>query len=246
LESVLFDVGMDINCDLGEGIGNDHVIMPYLGSCNIACGGHTGNIDSMRSTVSLAKEHGVKIGAHPSFFDRDNFGRKEIEVPRELLKSQLMAQIMSLQEIARSFGVELHHVKPHGALYNLAAKSVDMAELIIDVMEGLDDKIFLYVPFNSVIESIAKKRGISNCVEAFADRNYNDDFTLVSRAAPYAVIDDPKEIQLRVDEMIMQHAITSINGIKKKADIQTICLHGDHPNAVQIAKLLYNFKDQIN
>jgi len=246
LESVLFDVGMDINCDLGEGIGNDHMIMPYLGSCNIACGGHTGNVDSMRHTVRLAKEHGVKIGAHPSFFDRENFGRKEIEVPRELLKSQLIAQISSLKEIATSFGMNLHHVKPHGALYNLAATSVEMAELIIDVMENLDDNIFLYVPFNSVIESVAKKRGVSSFVEAFADRNYNDDFTLVSRTERYAVIDDPKDIKLRVDEMIKQHAITSINGIKKKADIQTICLHGDHPNAVQIAKLLYNFKDQIN
>lgn len=246
MESVLFDVGMDINCDLGEGIGNDHAIMPYLGSCNIACGGHTGNIDSMRNTVRLAKKHGVKIGAHPSFLDRENFGRKEIEVPRELLKSQLIAQISSLKEIATSFGVNLHHVKPHGALYNLAAKSVDMAELIIDVMEDFDDKIFLYVPFNSVIENLANKRGISSCVEAFADRNYNDDFTLVSRTEPYAVIDDPKEIKFRMDAMIDQHVITSINGIQKKADIKTVCLHGDHPNAVQIAKLLYNFKDQIN
>ena len=237
---------MDINCDLGEGMPNDEKIMALIDTCNIACGGHTGDIDSMRSTVRLAKEHGVKIGAHPSFFDRENFGRKEIEVSRELLKSQLIAQISSLKEIATSFGLNLHHVKPHGALYNLAAKSVDMAELIIDVMKNLDDNIFLYVPFNSVIESVAKKRGVSSCVEAFADRNYNDDFTLVSRAEPYAVINDPKEIKLRIDEMIRQQAITSINGIKKKADIQTICLHGDHPNAVQIAKLLYNFKDQIN
>lgn len=237
---------MDINCDLGEGVGNDQEIMGYLDSCNIACGGHAGDSESMKNTVLMAKKHGVKIGAHPSFFDRVNFGRKEIELPKELLKSQLTEQIAKLSNIAASLGMRLHHVKPHGALYNLAAKSTDTAQLIIDVMDELDDKVFLYVPFNSVIENMARQRGMSVCVEAFADRNYNDDFTLVSRAEPYAVINDPKEIKLRIDEMIRQQAITSINGIKKKADIQTICLHGDHPNAVQIAKLLYNFKDQIN
>ncbi len=237
---------MDINCDLGEGIGNDHAIMGYLGSCNIACGGHAGDMGSMRNTVMMAKEHGVKIGAHPSFVDRVNFGRKEIEVKRELLKAQLLEQIYSLREIALSVGMSLHHVKPHGALYNMAAKSDDMAELIIDVMGELDEKVFLYVPFNSVIENMARQRGMSICVEVFADRNYNDDFSLVSRSLPDAVIDDPVEIQLRVEKIIHDQSIRSINGLKRKAQIDTICVHGDHVNAVQIAKLLYDFKDQIN
>jgi len=246
LESILFDVEMDINCDLGEGIGNDQAIMPYLGSCNIACGGHTGDLESMRSTVMLAREHGVNIGAHPSFLDRINFGRKEINVPSELLKQQISDQIFVLKDIASSLGVSLHHVKPHGALYNLAAKSVETAELIIDIMQDLGDEIYLYVPFNSVIERLSEKRGVSRCIEVFADRNYNDDFSLVARTEPNAIIEDPEEIKLRVNEMIKKCAVTSINGIKMKTEIQTICLHGDHTNAVQIAKTLYNFKDQNN
>ena len=164
MESVLFYVNMDINCDLGEGMGNDDAIMVYLGSCNIACGGHAGDQQTMRHTVIMAKEHQVKIGAHPSFEDEVNFGRKEIVVERELLKSQLLQQILHLKEIAGSLGIGLHHVKPHGALYNMAAKSADMAELIIEVMQELDESIFLYVPFNSVIEDLAKQRGLPICV----------------------------------------------------------------------------------
>lgn len=237
---------MDINCDLGEGIGNDQAIMRYLGSCNIACGGHTGNEETMRGSVSLAKENHVKIGAHPSFVDHENFGRKEIEVPKQLLKRQLLDQIVSLIEITAMFNMKLHHVKPHGALYNLAAKSVDTAELILEVMQELDKNLFLYVPFNSVIENLARQKGIPICVEYFADRNYNDDFTLVSRTKPYAIIADPQDIKRRVDEMLKKGSVTSVNGVEKKADIHTICIHGDHVNAVQIAKLLYNHKEQIN
>lgn len=246
MESLLFYLEMDINCDLGEGIGNDQDIMPYLGSCNIACGGHAGDTESMRKTVLLARDHGVKIGAHPSFLDRVNFGRKVMNIPSELLKNQLKNQIFDLKDITSSLGMSLHHVKPHGSLYNLAAKSVETAELIIDIMEDLGDQISLYVPFNSVIEHLAERRGISRCIEVFADRNYNDDFSLVERNQPNAIIDDPEEIKLRVDEMIRKGSVSSINGLKKETNIQTICIHGDHPQAVQIAKLLYNFKDQIN
>ena len=246
MESVLFGLDMDVNCDLGEGIGNDDAIMAYLGSCNIACGGHAGDPESMRMTVMMAKKYGVKIGAHPSFLDPDHFGRREMEVPKPLLKRQLLEQIAHLNQIATSFDMRLHHVKPHGALYNLAAKSEDMAELVIEVMQELGNNIFLYVPFNSVIEHLAKQRGISICVEAFADRNYNDDFSLVSRTEAHAIIEDPKEIKLRVDDMIRKQSITSVNGVTKKVVIDTICIHGDHPNAVQIAKLLYDFKNQIN
>ncbi len=246
MESVLFGLDMDINCDLGEGIGNDQAIMAYLDSCNIACGGHAGDGESMRNTVMMAKKHEVKIGAHPSFVDRDHFGRKEMKVSKQLLKSQLIDQITDLNDIAVSLGMRLHHVKPHGALYNLAAKSEDMAELVIEVMQELDNNMFLYVPFNSVIENLARQRGIAICVEVFADRNYNDDFTLVARTESHAILEDPQEIKARVDEMIRKHCITSVNGVTKKADIDTICIHGDHVNALQIAKLLYDFKNQIN
>ena len=246
MESFLFNVGMDINCDLGEGIGNDEVIMEFIGSCNIACGGHAGDLETMRRTVMMAKDFHVKIGAHPSFMDRLHFGRQVIEVSKETLKTQLLDQIHSLLKVLDSFGLPLHHVKPHGALYNLIAKSEEMSALMLEVMQELDEKTLLYVPFDSEIESLARSKGVPIWIEAFADRNYNDDFSLMSRSMPEAVINDPEEVRVRVENIIQNKELTSINGITKKAHIDTICLHGDHENAVDIAKILYDFKDQIN
>ena len=237
---------MDINCDLGEGVGNDSAIMKYLDSCNIACGGHTGDAASMRDTVVLAQTHDVKIGAHPSFEDPANFGRKEMQLPHELLKQQLLKQINSLNRICASLGISLHHVKAHGALYNLAASSLEMAGLLIEVMQELDQKLKLYVPFNSILEKMAPEKGVSIAVEVFADRNYNDDFSLVSRESPFAVIDDPEQVKSRVKRMIEKQCVTSINGLEKHVEFDTVCIHGDHLHAVETANLLYDLKKQIN
>lgn len=237
---------MDINCDLGEGIGNDAHLMKYLGSCNIACGGHTGSFETMKQTLLLAKKHGVNVGAHPSFIDPENFGRKELLVPDKLLIAQLLNQINTLIEIADSLDIQLHHIKPHGALYNMAAKSEDTAQVIIEVMKNFSDKLILYVPFNSKIENLAKKEGISIFREAFADRNYNDDFSLVSRSKPFAIIENAQDVKNRVNDIINNQYITSINGAIMKAKIDTVCVHGDHVNALQVVKLLAGFKTEIN
>ena len=154
------DQSMDINCDLGEGIGRDADLMPYLSSCNIACGGHAGDRETMLSTMRLAKEHDVRIGAHPSFEDRPNFGRKEMYVPPERLRSQLIHQIAELAALARLEDVDIHHVKPHGALYNMAARSSDLAKLIVNVLGFFNEDLVLYVPFGSQMERKAKEAGV--------------------------------------------------------------------------------------
>jgi UPF0271 protein len=229
---------MDINCDLGEGIGNDADLMPYLSSCNIACGGHAGDRETMIFTMRLAKEHDVKIGAHPSFEDRPNFGRKEIYVPRERLRSQLIHQIAELGALARLEDVEIHHVKPHGSLYNMAARSSDLAKLIVNVLGFFKEDLVLYVPFGSQLERKSKEAGIPYAVEAFADRNYNDAFGLVPRSEPEAVITDPEEIRERVERMINKGEVVSVSGKVRHVDIDTICIHGDNPSAVDIAREL--------
>jgi len=229
---------MDINCDIGEGIGNDADLMPYLSSCNIACGGHAGDRETMISTMRLAKEYDVKIGAHPSFEDRPNFGRKEIYVPQERLRSQLIHQIAELGALARLEDVEIHHVKPHGALYNMAARSSKLAELVVNVLGFFKEDLLLYVPFGSQLERKSKEAGIPYAVEAFADRNYDEAFGLVPRSEPGAVITDPEEVRKRVDRMIRKGEVVSASGKVKQVEIDTICIHGDNPSAIDIAKEL--------
>ncbi len=236
---------MDINCDLGEGIGRDADLMPYLGSCNIACGGHAGDRESMITTMRLAKEHDVRIGAHPSFEDRPNFGRKEMYVPPERLRSQLIHQIAELAALARLEDVEIHHVKPHGALYNMAARSSDLAKLIVNVLQFFNEDLVLYGPFGSQMERKAKEAGIPYAVEAFADRSYSDSFGLVPRSEPEAVLTDPQEIRERVMRMIRKGEVVSISGKVRHVDVDTICIHGDNPAAVEIARELAQLNEKL-
>ena len=236
---------MDINCDLGEGIGRDADLMPYLGSCNIACGGHAGDRESMITTMRLAKEHDVRIGAHPSFEDRPNFGRKEIYVPQERLRSQLIHQIAELAALARLEDLEIHHVKPHGALYNMAARSSDLAKLIVNVLKFFNENLVLYVPFGSQMERKAKEAGIPYAVEAFADRSYSDSFGLVPRSEPEAVLTDPQEIRERVMRMISKGEVVSMSGKVRHVDVDTICIHGDNPAAVEIARELAQLNEKL-
>jgi 5-oxoprolinase (ATP-hydrolysing) subunit A len=227
---------MDINCDLGEGIGKDEQIMPFISSCNIACGIHAGSMSIMKSTVQLAMKNNVQIGAHPSFSDRENFGRKEMFIPKDILKSQIINQIASLNEIAKKEGTKLHHVKPHGALYNMASKFNDVAMAVIDAVQFFDEDLILYVPYGSLIAYKARKFKVPYYNEVFADRNYNDDLTLVSREEPEAIIENPSRINERILRIISEGTIVSLNGkiITMKAD--TVCVHGDNPNAVNIVK----------
>ncbi|MEQ9593575.1 MAG: 5-oxoprolinase subunit PxpA [Cyclobacteriaceae bacterium] len=229
---------IDINCDLGEGVGNDHLLMPHLSSCNIACGGHAGDDDTMRSTITLALAHQVKIGAHPSFPDRKNFGRIDMHLPIDELEAIISSQIDRLHKLLEEQHTIMNHIKPHGALYNMAAVDQDTAEAIIRAVVAYSGKVFLYVPFGSVIEQRALEKGIPIKYEAFADRNYNSDLTLVSRNEVNALLKDADEIFRHIVPIIKEQKVMSVDGswIPIKAD--TLCIHGDNPNAPEIAEHL--------
>jgi len=236
---------MDINCDLGEGLKNDYRLMPYLDSCNIACGGHAGDKETMIKTLRLAGKYGVKAGAHPSFEDRKNFGRKEVSVPMEVLKTQLIQQIGLLYELTKAENMSLHHVKAHGALYNMAWNSNEIATVIIEAVQFFKEKLCIYGPFDSALERKAKEAGIPFMIEIFADRNYEDDFRLVSRMKPKAIITDPDEVRKRMEKIISEGALISLHGKKRSINFDTLCVHGDHPHAVKIVKELRDLKREL-
>ncbi|NND09950.1 MAG: 5-oxoprolinase subunit PxpA [Flavobacteriaceae bacterium] len=231
---------IDINCDVGEGIGNEESLMPYISSCNIACGGHAGNEKTMQETVKLAIKHKVKIGAHPSYPDRKNFGREEMEISCAALFRSMEDQISRLLKVLKKENGQLHHVKPHGALYNKAARDEKTARTIVEVMKRFHLALKLYVPYGSVIAEIAKQEDIPLIYEAFADRNYNQDLTLVSRKENNALITDPEEMLAHVLRMITNKKVRCLNGVEVKIEASTFCVHGDNPKAVKLISFLTN------
>jgi len=229
---------IDLNADLGEGMGNDAQLMPFLSSCSIACGGHFGNIDTVRDAIRLAKVHGVKIGAHPSFPDKNNFGRAIIEIEPDSLRESLIEQVSMFLNVAVSEGVMVNHIKPHGALYNLAAIDKSTAELICSVINHFELGIKIYAPYNSEMASVADRSNIEVVFEAFADRAYNDDLTLVSRSEPNALILEPFKVFEQVKHIAKYERIITVNEVGKRIKADTFCVHGDGENAVEILKYL--------
>lgn len=234
----MYHTAVDINVDVGEGIYNESQLMPYISSCNIACGGHAGDLETMRSVVKLAKQYQVKIGAHPSFPDIENFGRIPIKITSAALYTSLKDQIDNLMVVLKEEQARIHHVKPHGALYNLAAVDSKIANVIIEVMKSFMLPIKLYVPNNSVIEKLAIENDIPIMHEAFADRNYNDDGSLVSRTKNNALIEDATQMFEHVYRMIIFKKIKTITESEIDIFATTFCVHGDHPNAVLFIKNL--------
>ncbi len=241
---------VDINADVGEGLGNEALLIPYLSSCNIACGGHAGDAKTMTEVVRLAKNHKVKIGAHPSFPDVLNFGRAVMDISAADLYSSLKSQIRSLQQILHNENAQLHHIKPHGALYNLAAKDEKAARIIIEVVKSIAMPIQLYVPYNSVISKLAEQEKINVTFEAFADRNYEENLSLVSRKKESAILHENSRILNHILGMIHREKITAINGVEVPIKAATFCVHGDTKNALKILEFLtkelpkYNVKIQ--
>jgi 5-oxoprolinase (ATP-hydrolysing) subunit A len=217
---------IDLNGDLGEGIGNDESIMPHITSANIACGFHAGDEHTMRETVRLAKRFGVNAGAHPSWNDRENFGRKEMDASPDEVEKLVSEQIQILAAIAKQEGVTLTHVKPHGALYNQAAKDIELAGAIARAVKisGVD-LILVGLAGSRSIEA-GRELGVRVAAEGFPDRGYNADGSLMSRSLPGALIESPEEVARHAVELIQT----------KRMD--TLCLHGDHPNAAENAKRL--------
>jgi len=231
---------IDINCDVGEGIGNEEAILPLISSCNIACGGHAGDKETMTRTVILAKEHKVLVGAHPSYPDTENFGRSTMAIDSDRLSLSIQNQIKGLQSILDHKQVTLHHIKAHGALYNDLAKDKSLAENYLSAIKAYKPSVHLYVPPNSVIAKLARDRGFSVKFEAFADRNYNEDLSLVSRKLPNAVINEPKAVLNHLARMVKQGMVVTLNGVECAMNADTYCLHGDTPNAFQILMYLSN------
>ncbi|MCH4552838.1 5-oxoprolinase subunit PxpA [Aestuariibaculum lutulentum] len=230
---------VDINADVGEGIDNEAQLMPFLSSCNIACGGHAGDEVTMSKVVKLAKEHQVKVGAHPSFPDKENFGRQAMDMSCAALFASIKHQIDSLLVVLKEEQVDLHHIKPHGALYNMAAADKKLAEVIIEVVKTYAMPVQLYVPYGSVIADLAVQHNIPIVYEVFADRNYNDDLSLVSRAKKEALIHDIDEMFEHVYRMISMREVKTLDGIKVPIRVDTICVHGDNVEAIKLVENLW-------
>jgi len=225
---------IDLNCDIGENIGNDEDIMPYATSANIACGFHAGDEMSMRTTVRLAKKYGVAVGAHPSWKDMDGFGRREMVLLPDEVEALILYQIGELAAIAKSEGVEIRHVKPHGALYNQAAQDRVLANAIASAVKRFSRKLILVGLAGSSLIEAGIEIGLRVANEGFPDRNYNSDGTLVSRKQASALIESPEGVALHAVELVQ-------NGIDfsgRRVHIDTLCLHGDHPRAAENAKLV--------
>lgn len=225
---------IDINCDLGEGLPNDTELMNYISSCNIACGGHAGDIHTMDTAIALAMQHNVKIGAHPSYPDKTNFGRKQIAISLDELQISIEQQLrIFVERVTLQKGI-LHHVKAHGALYNVAAKDITVAQVLISAIKNTTNRVFLYVPFNSVLEKLAMENDIPIQYEAFIDRNYNDDGSLVSRSLENSVIHDKYKALEHLLFMIQYQKVKSISGKKIELASQTFCIHGDNKNVIDM------------
>ena len=229
---------IDLNCDMGEGCGSDEAIVPHVSSANIACGYHAGDPATMRQTVRLAMDHRVAIGAHPGLSDRASFGRREMPVtPREVY-DLVLNQINALTAIARSAGAAVTHLKPHGALYNMAAKNQSLAQAIAQATRDFDPACILVGLAGSELIKAGENAGLATAAEAFADRTYQADGSLIPRQSPDALIHDPEFAAERVIQMVLRGTVTSQQGTEIPIRADTICIHGDSPRAVEIAKTI--------
>jgi len=229
---------IDINCDLGEGVGNEADILPLVSSCNIACGGHAGDDATMKWVVSLAKQHQVKIGAHPSYPDTENFGRVSMDLSPNELISSIREQIARLLSICNQVGVKLNHIKAHGALYNDIARGGDLANVFLEAISPYKAAMFLYVPAESSLVQLAIQQRFKIKKEAFVDRNYNTDLSLVSRKNNNALINNPPSVLEHMLRMVIEGKVLTVSGILKDISADTYCLHGDTANALQILMYL--------
>ena len=227
---------VDLNCDMGEGIGNDVDIMPFISSANIACGYHAGDEETMNRTIELAMQYGVSIGAHPSFPDMENFGRKEMYLDEQVLYDIIVLQIQVLDTIAESAGITIHHVKPHGALYNMGAKDPAIAAIIARSVKDIDPSLVFYGLSGSHLINEAKNLGLKTASEVFADRTYQDDGSLTPRSQAGALIEVEKQALQQVLQMIKTGTVQTISGKTIPIIAETICIHGDGKHAAVFAK----------
>lgn len=229
---------IDLNADLGEGCGSDRELLQLVSSANIACGFHAGDAQTMLQSVRWALEYGVAIGAHPSFPDRENFGRSAMQLPPETVYAQVLYQIGALKIIAESEGGKLTHVKPHGMLYNQAARDAGLADAIARAVKSVDAGLLLVGLAGSESIRAAGHYGLQTREEVFADRGYQTDGTLVPRGQPGAMIEEEEQAISRTLEMVQHGTVASVTGERVALRAQTVCLHGDGPHALAFARRL--------
>jgi len=242
---------IDLNCDMGESygtyvLGYDELAMPYVTSINVACGFHASDPDNMSKTVMLAHKHRIAIGAHPGFPDLVGFGRRTMALTPDEVKNAVIYQIGALDAFCRATGVAMQHVKAHGALYNMAEKDLSIATAIAAAIQEVNPTLYMLCLANSKMVVAAKQQGIPFVEEAFADRAYTDEGTLVSRKVAGSVVHDITQVVTRVVRMVKDHSVISITGKEVPIEAQTICVHGDTPGAVDMVKALREALDKEN
>jgi UPF0271 protein len=225
-------LSIDLNADLGEGAGHDDELLALVTSANIACGLHAGSASMMRSSIMAAKGRGVAVGAHPSFEDRENFGRREMNLSGEDIFALVVYQLGAFAAIASACGVRPQHVKPHGALYNMAARDETIADAIAQAVRAVDPALIVFAPATSELSRAAKRRELHVAREVFADRNYMPDGSLVPRGRPDALLHDPEEAANRVFGMLRDGTVRAIDGTEVRVHADTVCVHGHTPDAV--------------
>ena len=232
---------ININCDLGESsklhsTKNDPLLLKIVNSASVACGYHAGDKPTMEKTIEISKKNNVSIGAHPSFNDPENFGRKRINLPSIEIKKLIIDQINILSNIADNKGMKVTHVKPHGALNNMACEDYDLAKVISESIIQINKNLIFLVPTGSQMEKVGKKLGMKIATEIFSDRNYEDDGNLVSRSKKNAMIADPEIAKKHVIKMVENQALNCYSGKQIPCEIDSVCVHGDGKTAVNTAK----------
>ena len=234
---------ININCDLGEkskhhSNENDPELLGIVNSANIACGYHAGNNETMSQVIKISKENGVSIGAHPSFNDPENFGRERMNLSSNEIRKLIIDQYEILQKIALKHNENVTHIKPHGALNNMACEDLELAKTLAQVIHEIDKDLIYLVPTGSKMEIAAKKLNMKIACEIFADRNYEDDGNLVSRKKPYALITDPKIAQKHVLTMVQNQSLNCHSGKQIPCEIDSVCIHGDNTSSLSTAKAI--------
>lgn len=244
IEQSSLGLSIDINCDMGEGMQNDAALMPYISSANIACGCHAGNEATIKRTIELALENNVAIGAHPSYNDREHFGRLSQSISLIELAELISDQLSLFEKITTQMGCKIHHVKLHGALYNDCAKDPMSSKIVAQTIQAIDPSILLYGLSGSHTIKEAKAIGLKCIQEAFGDRSYQANGQLTPRHMDHALITNPIEASKQVVAMILDQEIKTAEGSRIEVVAETICIHGDHPEALDIASYLFNTLQQ--
>ena len=232
---------ININCDLGEKSKHhsnqyDPDLLEIVNSANVACGYHAGDEQTMNEVVQISKKNSVSIGAHPSFNDPENFGRSRINLSEDEIKKLIINQYEILQKIASNYDENVTHIKPHGALNNMACEDINLANILAKTIYSIDKELIYLVPTGSKMEIAAKKLSMKIACEIFADRNYEDDGNLVSRKKPHALITDPEEAKKHVLTMVQNQALNCYSGKKIPCEIDSVCIHGDNISSLATAR----------